>query len=229
MQKPNRCSISSPALRSPMSRATQSQSACAHACRWSASSAPTMKPLTSKWRWRSKTLPSSVSPRRDPKTHAAYHLERGRDLLNQGFTSQAEKQFREALQYDARAHPRHAGSGAIALESSDPSQRPPVKREASLNLQPSAEAYLVLARLALAEERYVRGRRGMPTPRCTLEPSNSAAQALQRSIESKTSEAPAKPGSLDRAEVHYATPVPAARLRLVLRVPGCRPNRPPQG
>jgi tetratricopeptide (TPR) repeat protein len=126
----------------------------------------------------------------DPKTHAEYHLERGRDLLNQGFTSQAEKHFREALQYDGSSAPAHAGL-AEALESSDPTAS---TREAqtSLNLQPSAEAYLVLGRLALAKNDMSAAARNADAA-LALEPANSAAQALKRSIESKTSEAPAKP------------------------------------
>ena len=126
----------------------------------------------------------------DPKTHAEYHLERGRDLLNQGFTSQAEKHFREALQYDGSSAPAHAGL-ADALESSDPTASAR-EAQASLNLQPSAEAYLVLGRLALAKNDMSAAARNADAA-LALEPANSAAQALKRSIESKTSEAPAKP------------------------------------
>lgn len=124
----------------------------------------------------------------DPKTHAAYHLERGRDLLNQGFAAQAEKQFREALQYDPSNPAIHA-SLAHALESSDPAA---AIREAnaSLQLQPNADAYLVLARLAVARKD-TRSASAAVASALKLEPSNSAAQALQRSIESsKLSDAP---------------------------------------
>lgn len=123
----------------------------------------------------------------DPKIHAAYHLDRGRDLLSQGFATQAEKQFREALQYDPQNPAIHAGL-AHALESSDPAGAAR-EAEASLKMQPSVEAYLVLARLDLARND-LHAASDHVHAALQLEPSNSAAQALQRSIESKTSEAP---------------------------------------
>jgi tetratricopeptide (TPR) repeat protein len=123
----------------------------------------------------------------DAKTHAAYHLDRGRDLLNQGFSAQAEKQFREALQYDPSNPAVHAGL-AHALESSDPAAAGR-EAEASLKLQPNVEAHLVLARLALAHNDS-RSATEHADSALQLEPSNSAAQALKRSIESKLTETP---------------------------------------
>lgn len=125
----------------------------------------------------------------DAKTHADYHLERGRDLISQGFSSQAEKQFREALQYAPTSAAAHAGL-AHALETNDPASAAR-EAQASLKIQPSADAYLLLARLALAKNDT-----GTATENADaalkLEPTNSAAQALKRSIESKMSEAPAR-------------------------------------
>ncbi len=125
----------------------------------------------------------------DPKTHADYHLERGHNLLSQGFSSQAEKQFREALQYTPDSAAAHAGL-AHALETTDAAAAAR-EAQASVKLEPNVEAYLVLARLALAK-----GDTGAATEHADaalkLEPTNSAAQALKRSIESKLSEAPAK-------------------------------------
>ncbi len=123
----------------------------------------------------------------DPKTHAAYHLERGRDLLNQGFAAQAEKQFREALQYEPNNAAVHAGL-ARSLESSDPVA---AAREAeiSLKIQPNADAYLVQARLSLARNDS-RAATDAVDSALKLEPTNSAALALKRSIESKVSQAP---------------------------------------
>jgi Tfp pilus assembly protein PilF len=123
----------------------------------------------------------------DPKTHAAYHLDRGRDLLSQGFASQAEKQLREALQY-APSDPAIHAELARALEASDPATATR-EAEASLKLQPNAAAHLVLARLALAHNDAHSATEHVDAA-LQLEPSNSAAQALKRSIESKGSEAP---------------------------------------
>jgi tetratricopeptide (TPR) repeat protein len=126
----------------------------------------------------------------DAKTHAAYHLDRGRDLLTQGFASQAEKQFREALQYDS-ANPAIHAALAHSLETSDPAA---AAREAQISLktQPSAEAYLSLARLAATKKDWPNASSNVNSA-LQLEPSNSAAQSLRRSIESKQSEAPGKP------------------------------------
>lgn len=126
----------------------------------------------------------------DPKSHAAYHLERGRDLLNQGFAAQAEKQFREALQYDPSNPAIHAGL-ARALETTDPAA---ASREAetSIHSQPNADAYLVLSRLALTHNDLHLAVENAESA-LKLEPANSAAQALKRSIESKMSEVPAAP------------------------------------
>lgn len=126
----------------------------------------------------------------DAATHAAYHLDRGRDLLAQGFAAQAEKQFREALQYDSASAAIHAAL-AHSLEASDPAAATR-EAESSLNTQPSAEAYLVLARLAAAKQDWPNASKNVNAA-LQLEPSNSAAQSLQRSIESKQSEAPGKP------------------------------------
>lgn len=121
----------------------------------------------------------------DPKTHAAYHLDRGRELLNQGFGAQAEKQFREALQYEPNNPAVHAGL-ARALETSDPAAASR-EAEASLKLQPSAEAYLVLARLALAKNDTAAATQNADSA-LRLDPANSAALTLKHSIESKVSE-----------------------------------------
>lgn len=123
----------------------------------------------------------------DPKTHAAYHLDRGRDLLSQGFNAQAEKQFREALQYEPSNPAIHAGL-AHSLEASDPAAATR-EAEASLKAQPNAEAELVLARLALARNDAQEAHHHVDSA-LQLEPTNSAALALKRSIESKVSDTP---------------------------------------
>ena len=115
----------------------------------------------------------------DPKTHAAYHVDRGRDLLAQGFTAQAEKQFREALQYDPSDASAHAGL-ARALESTDPAAALR-EAESSLQLQPSADAYLTLARIHLKQNDHPAASAAVDKA-LALEPSNSAAAALRQQI-----------------------------------------------
>ena len=75
-----------------------------------------------------------------------------------------------------------------ALEASD-SANAAREADASLKLQPNAEAYLVKARLALAQHNNASASESVDAA-LKLEPANSAAQSLKRSIESKVSEAP---------------------------------------
>lgn len=49
----------------------------------------------------------------DPRTHARYHAERGKELLAHGFAVEAEKEFREALRLDATNADAQAGLAQI--------------------------------------------------------------------------------------------------------------------
>src|SRR3954471_19922159 len=84
----------------------------------------------------------------DPRTHASFHVDRGRDLLNQGFTAEAEKEFREAVLRDPTSAGAHAGLARAAEALNDPAA---ARNEAgtSLRLQPNVDAYLVLTRLEM--------------------------------------------------------------------------------
>jgi tetratricopeptide (TPR) repeat protein len=118
----------------------------------------------------------------DPRTHAAFLVSRGRELLDQGFKAEAEKEFREAAQLDPANPGAHAGL-ARALESSDdPAAR--AAAQSSLRLQPTAEALLVLARLDLRANQAQAARENVERA-LALEPANAAALALKRTIAEK--------------------------------------------
>lgn len=119
----------------------------------------------------------------DPRTHAAYHVDRGRELFSQGFKAEAEKEFREAAQLDPVNPAAHAGLARL-LEDNNDAAGARAEAEASLRLQPSAEALLVLARLDLQANQPQAAQDNVQRA-LALEPANAAARALQRSISEK--------------------------------------------
>ena len=118
-----------------------------------------------------------------PKEHAAFHVERGKQFLSQGFTDDAQKAFQEAVVLDPTSGPAHAGL-AQSLETDGKFPEAVAEANAALRLQPSAAAYLVLARQNLKD-----GKLNAATVEVdralTLEPKNQDAQALKKSIEEK--------------------------------------------
>ena len=119
----------------------------------------------------------------DPRTHAAYHVDRGRELLLQGFIREADKQFREAILRDPVNAGAHAGLARIA-ESNNDVNAARTEAQTSLRLHPTAEAYLVLARLALKDNNFEAA--GDNVDRAlALEPKNAVAAALKQSTAAK--------------------------------------------
>lgn len=116
----------------------------------------------------------------DPASHAAFHVARGRELLDEGLTGEAEKQFREAVILDPTNAGAHAGLARV-LESNQDGAAARNEARASLRLNPSAEAYLVLARLDLEENNSMSARQNVERA-LALDPANAAASALKHDI-----------------------------------------------
>jgi Tfp pilus assembly protein PilF/TolB-like protein len=114
-----------------------------------------------------------------PREHASFHVEQGRELLNQGFVGEAEKHFREAIVLDPTSAAAHLGMAKI-LAADRPNDARAEARSA-LILQPSAEAYLVLAQLDLRDNNAEAAREDVERA-LTLEPANAAAVAMKRDI-----------------------------------------------
>jgi len=120
----------------------------------------------------------------DPNTHAQFHVNRGREYMTQGFPAEAEREFREAVQLDPVNVEAHLGLAHCLEDVNDASARS--EAQTALRLQPiSTEALLVIARLdfkagqtQLAEETINRV--------LVLEPNNSAALELKKTISEKT-------------------------------------------
>jgi Flp pilus assembly protein TadD/TolB-like protein len=116
----------------------------------------------------------------DPATHATYHVRRGQELLQAGLAGEAEKQFREAVVLEPTSAEAHAGLARV-LESTQDSAGARNEARMSLKLQPNAEAYLVLARLDLAENKSAAAAQDIDHA-LALDPANTAAAALKRDI-----------------------------------------------
>ena len=119
----------------------------------------------------------------DPRTHAEFHLTRGREYLAQGFKTEAERDFREAVQLDPTNADAHVGLASALEDINEPSAR--AEAQAALRLQPiSTDALLVLARLDLKTNQ-TQSAEEIVERVLALEPNNPAALALKRRIGEK--------------------------------------------
>jgi len=124
----------------------------------------------------------------DPATHAESHVERGRDLLAQGFNAEAGREFREAVLLNPANAAAHAGLARV-LEDNNDLNGARTEAQSALQLQPSVDALLVLARLDLkanqpqsAEQRINQA--------LALEPTNATAIAMKRNLSESLSNIP---------------------------------------
>src|SRR5258708_1364566 len=116
----------------------------------------------------------------DAPSHAAAHVQHGRQFLDQGLIGEAEKQFRAAVVLDPANATAHAGLATV-LESSQDNTGARNEARESLRLSPSVEAYLVLARLDLAENHPATAEQNVDRA-LALDPTNTAAASLKHDI-----------------------------------------------
>jgi tetratricopeptide (TPR) repeat protein/TolB-like protein len=119
----------------------------------------------------------------DPKVHAQYHADHGRELLERGLTADADREFREAVMRDPTNAKAHAGLARIAESKGDTAT---ARREAqtSLQLQPTVDAYIVLGRLDL-KDNHLDAAEKSADQALALEPTSAAAASLKRDVISK--------------------------------------------
>jgi tetratricopeptide (TPR) repeat protein len=124
--------------------------------------------------------------RSDPRAHARFHLELGKELMAHGFTTEAEAEFRHAATVDPSSV-----APLIALAENDDARGDAVEAraqaEAVLRMRESAEAYLILARLDIRENRTEAAAQNI-NHALQLEPGNSAGQDLKRTLAAKLAE-----------------------------------------
>jgi tetratricopeptide (TPR) repeat protein len=124
---------------------------------------------------REHRLASMDAPRR-----SAFHSERGSDLLSRGFLADAERDFRESIVLNPSNASGHAGLAQV-LEQRGDHDGARAEASAALLLRPSADAFLVLARLDLRENRDEAALQSVQRA-LALEPGHEAALALQEEI-----------------------------------------------
>ena len=124
--------------------------------------------------------------RSDARSHARYHVELGRELLAHGFTAEAESEFNHAATVDSANTVPLTALAEVSIARGDVHEAR-TRAEASLRLRESADAYVVLARLDLSDNR-IEGAAQNVNRAMQLEPGNLAAQNLKRAIAAKLAE-----------------------------------------
>jgi Flp pilus assembly protein TadD/TolB-like protein len=118
----------------------------------------------------------------DPASHAAFHVRHGQELLQSGLPGEAEREFREAVVLDPSSAEAHAGLATV-LESDQDTVGARNEARMSLKLKPTADAYVVMARIDLAENKSASAIQNIDHA-LALDPANVAAAALKRDIAS---------------------------------------------
>ncbi|HEY6249907.1 MAG TPA: tetratricopeptide repeat protein, partial [Candidatus Angelobacter sp.] len=116
----------------------------------------------------------------DPVSHAAFHAQHAQQLFDEGLTGEAEREFREAVLLDPTNAGAHAGLAQV-LESNQDTTGARNEARVSIRLKPGASAYLVLARLDLAENNPVSAEQEVAHA-LIIDPTNAAATSLKHDI-----------------------------------------------
>lgn len=116
-----------------------------------------------------------------PAKRAAEYNNIGHDYMTQGLLPQAEEQFNSAIEADSSNADAHAGLAEVREKSG---QKAEARTEAqnSLRLKPNVAAYLVLARLDLADKNVPAAVEDV-NHATTLDPHNPQAIALRMSLQ----------------------------------------------
>lgn len=119
----------------------------------------------------------------DPRTHSAYHVQRGKELLAQNMPGEAEIEFRDAINTDYNNDVAHAQL-AILLEKKGDVSNARAEAQTSVRLKPNVDGLLVLARLDLAQNQ-VQSAQSEVQRALALEPGNATALRLKEDIASR--------------------------------------------
>ena len=119
----------------------------------------------------------------DPKSHAAYHVQQGKDLLTRNMPEQAEVEFREAITTDYNNEVAHAQL-AMLLEKKGDMNNARAEAQTSVRLKPNVDGLLVLARID-AKQNQMSLAASEVDRAVALEQANSAALKLKQDIAAK--------------------------------------------
>ena len=118
-----------------------------------------------------------------PEQRAQALVLRARDYLSRGLLLESERIFREAASADPRLADAHEGLAEVRERSGD-TNGARAEALASIQLKPSAEAYLVLARIDLAAGQYDAATRNANFA-LQFAPNNTPARDLLHQIDLK--------------------------------------------
>ena len=118
-----------------------------------------------------------------PDARATLLCQQGNAYVNDGLLLEAQREFQLALASDPQSAAAFAGLAQIHEYVGSPTM---AQREAnqSINIQPNVAAYLVLARLALAQHSLPIAQQNVEHA-LQIDPKNSAARGIQQAIQSQ--------------------------------------------
>ena len=116
----------------------------------------------------------------DPKNHAAYHVQRGKELVAQNMPEQAEIEFRDAINTDYSNDTAHAQL-AMLLEKKGDVSNARTEAQTSVRLKPNVDGLLVLARLDLTQNQ-VQSASTEVQRALAIDPGNATALTLKQDI-----------------------------------------------
>jgi tetratricopeptide (TPR) repeat protein len=118
-----------------------------------------------------------------PAEQAAEYVKLGRDYLAQGLLPEAEEEFNSAIRADQRSAQAHAGLAQLREQSGDePAARS--EAQASIQITPNVNAYLVLARVDLQKNLLAASAVDVANA-LRLDPSNPASQGMRQALLSR--------------------------------------------
>jgi tetratricopeptide (TPR) repeat protein len=116
-----------------------------------------------------------------PAKRVAEYTQLGRDYLAKGLLPEAETQFQSALMANPNSPDAHAGLAQLAEASGDPVKARD-EAQTSIILKPNATAYLVMARLDLADKQFDKSATDISNA-LHMDPLNAEALALKLVIQ----------------------------------------------
>jgi Tfp pilus assembly protein PilF/TolB-like protein len=119
----------------------------------------------------------------DPRTHADYHVQRGKQLLAQNMPDDAEVEFRDAISTDYNNDAAHAQL-AMLLEKKGNVSGARAEAQTSVRLKPNVDGLLVLARLDWKQNQISSAQSDIQKA-LAIEPGNATALRLKEDIAGK--------------------------------------------
>lgn len=118
-----------------------------------------------------------------PAQQAAEYTQLGHEYLAQGLLPEAEEEFNSAIHADPSSGLGHAGLAQVREQSGDP-EAARTEADNSIRLKPNVNAYLVLARIDLQQDKLPAAAVDVQNA-LRLEPGNPAAMGMRQAIQSR--------------------------------------------